>query len=93
MGTISSGASGRGSVDAADSEIGDVIHDVDGFDNPGADLTLDGDLIPLPRAPPRRRLREVHQPAALLPDGPSVFDINQGALGDCFFLAGLDRPR
>ena len=46
---------------------GDVIHDVDGFDNPGADLTLDGDLIPLPEPLPRRRLREVHQPAALLP--------------------------
>jgi len=78
-----------GSVDVADFETGDVVHDVDGFDNPGADMTLDGDLIPLPEPLPGDVYEEFNNRPLFSADGPSVFDINQGALGDCFFLAGL----
>jgi hypothetical protein len=79
-----------GGVDVADLDGGvDVIHDIDGFDNVGADATLDGDLIPLPEPLPGDVFERFVDRPLFSPDGPSVFDINQGALGDCFFLAGL----
>jgi hypothetical protein len=80
----------EGATDAVDGmSAEDVINDVDGFDNAGADTTLDGDRIPLPTT----ANGDVYETFVNRPlfgrNGPNVFDINQGALGDCYFLAGV----
>ena len=79
-----------GATDTVDTSAGtDVIHDLDEFDNDGADTTLNGDDIPLP-TPSGFDVYErfVNRPL-FSSEGPSVFDINQGALGDCWMLAGI----
>jgi Calpain family cysteine protease/RTX calcium-binding nonapeptide repeat (4 copies) len=80
----------EGSTDAVDGmSAEDVINDVDGFDNEGADTTLDGDQIPLPD-PLSGDVYERFVNRPLFSDeGPSVFDINQGVLGDCYYLAAI----
>jgi hypothetical protein len=68
---------------------GDFVNDVDEFDNEGADLTLDGDRIPLPETANGDVFETFTDRPLFSSAGPDVFDINQGALGDCYFLAGL----
>jgi calpain family cysteine protease/hemolysin type calcium-binding protein len=78
-----------GSTDSADTQIGDFFQDVDGFDNTGADTTLNGDEIPLPTPLPGDVYERFNNRPLFGNNGPNVFDINQGALGDCYFLTGL----
>ena len=72
-----------------DGPTGDVIHDVDEFDNEGADTTLNGDEIPLPDPLSGDVFERFINRPLFSDEGPSVFDINQGVLGDCYYLAAI----
>jgi len=67
----------------------DTVQQVASFAN-GADRTLDGDNIVDPTV---KKSGQTHMTFANRPlfstNGPHVKDINQGGLGDCYFLAGL----
>jgi len=78
-----------GAPDAADTQVGDFFNDVDAFDNAGADSTLNGDTIPLPTPLPGDVFERFTDRPLFGNNGPNVFDIQQGALGDCYFLSGL----
>ena len=79
-----------GATDTADTTgTGDVIHDVDEFDNEGADTTLNGDEIPLPDPLSGDVFERFTDRPLFSDEGPSVFDINQGVLGDCYYLAAI----
>ena len=67
----------------------DVINNITAFDNAGADMTLDGDRIPLPTTANGDVYETFVNRPLFSSQGPDVFDIKQGALGDCYFLAGL----
>lgn len=67
----------------------EVVNAVDGFVNTGADRTLNGDRI----ADPTPLTGDVFETFTGRPlfsaSGPSIDDIRQGELGDCWILAGL----
>ena len=68
----------------------DVINAVAGFTNAGADRTLGDDTnIADPRPLPGDVLERFSGRPLFGPNGPTVDDIEQGALGDCWMLAGL----
>jgi hypothetical protein len=67
----------------------DVIQEVAGFAN-GADRTLNGDRI---ADPTLLKSTEAYRTFANNPlfssSGPSMNDVRQGSVGDCYFLAGI----
>ena len=69
---------------------GKVVNAVTGFANSGADRTLDGDRLSDPTLLNSSDVYETFSGRPLFgQDGPSIKDITQGALGDCYMLAGL----
>lgn len=66
----------------------DYIQYVSGFAN-GADRSLDGDRINDPRTSTGETYKTFANRPLFASNGPSPDDINQGYLGDCYFLAGL----
>jgi calpain family cysteine protease/hemolysin type calcium-binding protein len=68
----------------------EVVNEVTEFSNDGADRTLDGDRIDDPELLNSTDVYETFTGRPLFgANGPSVLDIKQGALGDCWILAGL----
>lgn len=72
--------------------VGNVVNAVTAFANPGADRTLDGEGDNI-EEPELLNLTDVYERFSnrplFGPNGPTVNDIKQGALGDCYMLAGL----
>lgn len=66
----------------------DKLQDVAWFAN-GADRTLDGDSIADPAAKSGGVYRRFSGNPLFSTVGPAANDIRQGALGDCYYLAGL----
>jgi hypothetical protein len=85
-------------ADAGDSMYGttgeDAVQWVGGFAN-GADKTLNGDSITDPQALSGHTVKrfandlKTHNRPLFSVSGPSVNDIRQGAIGDCWLVAGL----
>jgi hypothetical protein len=69
-------------------EAGDKVQYVDYFAN-GADRTLNGDRIADPTVMPGHTYKAFYNNALFASTGPSITDIRQGNLGDCWVLAGL----
>jgi hypothetical protein len=67
----------------------EFVNEVTGFENAGADRTLNGDRITDPTPLAGDQLETFVGRPLFGPAGPTVNDINQGALGDCWILAGL----
>jgi hypothetical protein len=67
----------------------DIIRQVTGFANAGADRTLNGDRIPDPQTLPGDTYERFTNRPLFSSQGPSPEDLSQGALGDCWLLAGL----
>ena len=67
----------------------EVVNAVATFTNAGTDRTLNGDRIADPTPLAGDRLETFSGRPLFGPLGPTVEDINQGALGDCWILAGL----
>ena len=69
----------------------DVVNAVTAFSNTGADRTLDADRIADPALLPNTG--DVYERFGSRPlfssSGPTLEDLSQGALGDCWFLAAL----
>lgn len=72
----------------ADASSGDKVQSVAVFAN-GADRTLDGDRIADPTVKAGYTYRAFAGNPLFAKSGPSMSDIRQGELGDCYFLAGL----
>jgi hypothetical protein len=67
---------------------GDMQQEVASFAN-GADRTLDGDRIADPTTIANKKYRAFSGNPLFASDGPKLTDIRQGAIGDCWLLAGL----
>ena len=67
----------------------EVVNQVAAFTNTGTDRTLDGDRIVDPTVLAGDRYETFSNRPLFGPLGPTFEDINQGALGDCWILAGL----
>lgn len=72
----------------ADVSTGDVVQSVSSFTN-GADRTLDGDRIADPTVEPGYEYRAFAGNPLFSRSGPSMEDLRQGTVGNCYFLAGL----
>lgn len=72
----------------ADVSIGDKLQQVSSFAN-GADRTLDGDVIADPTVQAGITYRAFLNNPLFVRSGPGLSDIRQGAIGDCYLLAGL----
>jgi hypothetical protein len=72
----------------ADTGSGDKVQSVGAFAN-GADRTLDGDRIADPAVKAGYGYRAFAGNPLFAKSGPSLADIRQGQLGDCYYLAGL----
>ncbi len=72
--------------DATSSEAATNLHRISRFEN-GADMTLDGDEIADPTD--RSYYRDFSDRPLFADDGPSVDDIDQNALGDCYFMSSM----
>ncbi len=68
--------------------VEDKIQNLTGFSN-GADRSLDGDRIADPLAKPGNVYKSFTNNPLFSQSGPSATDIRQGAIGDCWLLAGL----
>lgn len=66
----------------------DFIQYVSGFSN-GADRSLDGDRISDPSTNPGQTYKTFANRPLFASNGPTSTDIEQGYLGDCYYLAGL----
>ncbi|MCG6155128.1 C2 family cysteine protease [Rubinisphaera margarita] len=67
----------------------DTVQQVGSFAN-GADRTLNGDTITPPKVLKSGQTHTAFRDRPLFStSGPTVKDIDQGGLGDCYFLAGL----
>ncbi len=66
----------------------DKVQQVANFAN-GADLTLDFDAIADPTATDNYTYRNFGNLKLFGTQGPTELDVRQGAIGDCYFLAGL----
>lgn len=71
-----------------DASSSDKVHSVLFFSN-GADTTLDGDRITDPSVKAGYTYQTFVGNPLFAGSGPSLGDIRQGELGDCYFLAGL----
>lgn len=69
-------------------ESGDKLQAVAAFSN-GADRTLDGDRIADPTLKAGASYRRFANNPLFSSSGPSINDIRQGNLGDCWLLSGL----
>ncbi len=67
----------------------EVVNRVAAFANTGTDRTLDGDRITDPTVLSGDRYETFSGRPLFGPLGPTFEDIEQGALGDCWILAGL----
>jgi Ca2+-binding RTX toxin-like protein len=67
----------------------DADHGVRQFINPGADRTLNGDVIPGPAAPADLAIASFANNPLFPAAGPSGTDINQGQVSDCKVVSGL----
>jgi hypothetical protein len=67
----------------------EYVNEVTGFENAGADRTLNGDRIADPTPLFGDQLETFSGRPLFGPNGPTVNDIEQGVLGDCWILAGL----
>lgn len=76
----------RDSISGIDAS--DKIQAVTSFAN-GADKTLDGDSIADPTAKSGHVFKQFSNRPLFAAAGPSMDDVRQGALGDCYLLAGL----
>ena len=79
---------GSWSDTVADASIGDKVQAVASFAN-GADRTLDGDRIADPTVKSGYTYRAFVGNPLFAKSGPSLNDIRQGQLGDCYYLSGL----
>jgi hypothetical protein len=79
-------------ADASDTvsvvQSADKVHYVGRFAN-GADRSLNGDRIADPTVLPGHTTRQFANNPLFASNGPTKVDITQGALGDCYMLAGL----
>lgn len=75
-------------TDGTFAPAGDRLQSVAGFAN-GADRTLDGDRIADPAVTSGLTYRRFSNDPLFGPAGPTMNDIRQGSLGDCYLLAGL----
>lgn len=66
----------------------DFVQYVSGFSN-GADRSLDGDRIHDPSTNPGQTYKSFANRPLFASSGPAPTDIEQGYLGDCYYLAGL----
>jgi hypothetical protein len=91
---------GGSGVDIIWNDHGDSLLDADGTENSwtiksvrsfanGADRTLNGDNIVDPTALSSLSKRNFSSNPLFSASGPSEMDVRQGALGDCWLLAGL----
>lgn len=71
------------------SPSGDVINAITAFSNAGADRTINGDRIPDPTPLPGDQMEVMVGKPLFSSQGPGYEDLAQGALGDCWLLAGL----
>lgn len=79
---------GSSSDSVRDASTGDKVQSVASFAN-GADRTLDGDRIADPTVKAGYTYRAFTGNPLFAKSGPSMGDIRQGELGDCYYLAGL----
>jgi|GEM_PF-940841 len=70
-------------------DSGNFIHAIVRFSNPGADLTLDGDRIADPTTTAGTRYARFANNRLFADGGPTLTDVRQGSLGDCWLRAGL----
>jgi uncharacterized delta-60 repeat protein len=79
-----------GTGDTVRKESFDIVHGVSSFQN-GADRTLDGDNIADPSLAsfPNFSYQRFQAVQLFASNRPTRNDVQQGALGDCYFLAGL----
>jgi hypothetical protein len=80
--------SGRSKDNVVGNRAVDSLQEVASFAN-GADLTLDGDRIVDPATMGGKTYRAFHGNPLFASAGPQMSDIQQGAVGDCYMLAGL----
>jgi len=73
---------------AYDRTSADKVQYVSSFAN-GADRTLDGDRIAGPTITGGTTYKAFYNDPLFSPSGPGATDVRQGALGDCWLLAGL----
>ena len=73
-------------LDATSSEASTNLHRISRFEN-GADRTLNGDNIADPTD--RSFYKDFSARPLFADDGPSVDDIDQNALGDCYFMSSM----
>ena len=80
--------SSSGSDQVVGATSADKVHRIGWFSN-SADMTLDGDRIADPATTAGYAYRNFGSLTLFASTGPSLYDVQQGQIGDCYFLAGL----